>query len=356
MGSEAHINGLVREIAEAVTLAGHRDREGFVTACREVFAGTHLVGIRAEVARMLGDVASAQAATTAVLADAMPIIYTAMLGEDQVVRAAGFEAATSVMRALPDESVPPLLGRAVAAGLTDQYVIVVARAVEAAHHVPIDLVDADAVALHLVLIAQAHAPDRLLDRMVRDAISGALRFAGPNTALYQTVRTMALKAVENMHAFNAREALRWTRQLREDPGWVDAAIYALRADSDLQYEHLGDDDKEALLVDLGRRVLTADQIHSLFECELAGGRHDRGRALLGADALAERGRADLAALVLKAHLEEIPLTMEQEHARRGVAQWLLQFELEAAIASEHMDRAREILMEVIALASADEGD
>ena len=47
-------------------------------------------------------------------------------------------------------------------------------------------------------------------------------------------------------------------------------------------EQVGDADEpghelgEWLLVDLGRQVLTTDQVESLFQHELAGGKHSRG--------------------------------------------------------------------------------
>ena len=353
MGSEAQVGGFVRDIAEAVVVAGHRDRASFVAVCRDVLAGATSPDVRAELTRMLGEVASA---TTDHLGDALPMIYTAMLGDDQAVRAAGLQAATAVMKSLPGESIPPTLCQTVVAALTDQYLIVVIRATEAAHYVPVDAVNARNVAVNLLLVGQAYAADRLRDRLVRDAVTGALRFARTDPDLYPIAVSAALAIVGTMPPHSARDALCWIRSLRDAPGWADAAIRALRPDDDPRFEHLGDDDKHTLLSQLALAGLTPQQIEDLYSIEKVAARHDRGRALLGADTLAELGRCDLASSVLQEHLDQIPDTIERRTARTAVRLLVMQFDVEVAVARGDLDRLRAIGEEVTELAASSKSD
>lgn len=339
MGGEARLGGLVRDIADAVVLVGHRDPAGFLVACRELFAGSESSPtVRAEVVRMAGRVAKG---STTFINDALPLIYTAMLGDDQAVRAAGVEAAEQLMRALPPESIPPLLAAAVVAGLHDQYLIVVAAAIKAVQRVPADLIDHRAAAVQLMLAARAYAADRLRDQMVQDALSAAYRLSGGDDELAEMVRSIALEVIKLMPAYNARETLHWHRWLESDDRWADTAIHALRLDTDLQYEHLGDDDKEAVLERLGRCRLTERQIEALADVEIEAGKYDRRRSLLGADALGELGRPDLSVKVLSAFLAAVPETIEKRGLRRSVELTLLAHRLEAAIGAGDADDRRE---------------
>lgn len=330
MGGEARLGGLVRDIADAAVLVGHRDPGGFLVACAELFEGTASSSptVRAEVVRMAGHVAKGSANH---INDALPLIYTAMLGDEQVVRAAGVEAAAEVMRALPSESIPPLLAAAAVAGLHDQYLIVVAAAIKAVQRVPADLIDHRAAAVQLMLAARAYAADRLRDQMVQDALNAAYRLSEADQELAELVRSIALEVVKLMPAYNARDTLHWHRWLESHDRWPDTAIHSLRMDTDLQYEHLGDDDKEALLARLGRRQLAERQIDALAEVEIEAGKFDRGRSLLGADALTELGRPDLSVKVVNEYLAAVPETIEKRALRRSVELTLLAYRLERAI-------------------------
>jgi hypothetical protein len=341
MGGEARLGGLVRDIADAVVLAGHRDPGGFLDACGELYRGTEPTpAVRAEIVRMAGRVA---AASLPHVNSAVPLIYTAMLGDDQGVRAAGVEAAEQVMRALPPESIPPLLAEAVVAGLHDQYLIVVAAAIKAIQLVPVDLIDHRAAAVQLLLAARAYAADRLRDQMVQDALTAAYRLSRDDDEWAEPVRSAALEVVKLMPAYNARETLHWNRWLERHDTWVDAAIHSLRLDSEWQYEHLGDDDKEALLAELGRRRLQDRQIDALAAVELDAAKFDRHRSLLGADVLSEVGRPDLSTHVVGAFLATVPDTIEKRGLRRSVELTLLAYQLEAVIDSGDSDARRETL-------------
>lgn len=331
MGGQARLGGLVRDIADSVVAAGHRDPGAFLVACGELYGGTESApSVRAEVVRMAGRLAAGSFLHTN---NALPLIYTAMLGDDQGVRAAGMEAAEEVMRTLPPESIPPLLAEAVVAGLSDQYLIVVVAAIKAIRRVPADSIDHRTAAVKLLLAARAYAADRLREQMVQDALGAALRLARGDDELMEVVRSAALEIVKLMPAHSARDSLRWQRSLEDHHNWVDVAIHSLRADDNLQYEHLGDDEKEALLAKLGRRRLLARQIEALAEREVEASRLDRRRSLLAADVFGELGRPDLSARMIRAYLDEVQNTIEKRGLRRSGELTLLRFELESAVAS-----------------------
>lgn len=351
MGGEARLGGLVRDIADAAVLVGHRDPGGFLVVCQELFAGTESTPtVRAELVRMAGRVAKG---STTYMNDALPLIYTAMLGDDQGVRAAGVEAAEQVMQALPSESIPPLLAAAVVAGLHDQYLIVVAAAVKAVRSVPADLIDHRSAAVQLMLAARAYAADRLRDQMVQDALGAAYRLSGADDELAELVRSIALEVIKLMPAYNARETLYWHRWLESHDRWADTAIHSLRVDSDPQYEHLGDDDKEAVLARLGRRRLAERQIEALAEVEMEAGKYDHRRSLLGADVLSEVWRPDLSVKIVNAFLATVPETTEKRGLRRLVELTLLAYRLEAAIQFGDTDARREAVTRLEELCGAE---
>lgn len=158
MGAQGRIGRILREIANAIVLLGRRDPSAFIVTCSELYAGTESTpSARAEVVRLAGRVA----AKSFTVNDALPLVYSAMLGDDQVVRAAGMEAAERVMRAMPTESIPPLLAEAVVTGLTDEYLIVGMAAVKAVHEVPADLIDHRGARAKLLIAAASYASDRL---------------------------------------------------------------------------------------------------------------------------------------------------------------------------------------------------
>lgn len=351
MGGEARLGGLVRDIADAVVLAGHRDPGAFLAACAELYEGTETApAVRAEIVRMAGRVAKGSSAH---INDALSLIYTAMLGDEQSVRAAGVEAAEHVMRALPSESIPPLLAEAVVAGLHDQYLIVVAAAIKAVQCVPADLVDHRAAAVQLLLAARAYAADRLRDQMVQDALNAAYRLSRDDDEMAEPVRSIALEVIKLMPAYNARETLHWNRWLESHDRWVDTAIHSLRLDTDWQYEHLGDDDKEAVLAQLGRRRLDDRQIDALAEVEMEAGRYERRRSLLGADVLSEVGRPDLSVKVIDSFLATVPDTIEKRGTRRSVELTLLAYRLEAAIQSGDANARHETVARLEELCAAE---
>jgi hypothetical protein len=187
LGGEARLGHLRSGVAKAVANAAERIPSDFVVACSEVFAGTAAnPAARAEVVRTIGRVARTSSAHTN---DCLPLVYTAMLGDDQGVRAAGIEAAEEILRSLPHESIPPVLAEAVTAGLGDPYLVVVRAAIKGMDRVPPDLVDQRAVTTRLLGAAAAYANDRIRDRMVQDALRAANRLSRDDPEWHRRVRS-----------------------------------------------------------------------------------------------------------------------------------------------------------------------
>jgi hypothetical protein len=254
MGDEARYGAVMREIRDAVVAAGRHSLPVFLSACREAWdANEQTPQLRVEVVEIA---ARAAKGSYEHLGDVLPMIYTAMLTDDQRIRAAGMEAAKGIVRDLEGSSVPPLLTQAVIAGLSDQYLIVVANAVDAVLRMPVDVADRGTVATRLILIALAFAEDRLRSRLVEDALRGALRLAADDEGLLRSVRRAALVVIDRMPRHESREVLTWFRTLEEDPAWTEVAVRALRPDEDPRYRDLGRRDKDAILRALTRHGLT----------------------------------------------------------------------------------------------------
>ena len=340
MAVRASTDRIVRDIVDAAVALGQRDPPAFIVTCSDIYSGAESTPfVRPAVVRIAGRVAAASSAIN----EALPLIYTAMLGDDQSVRAAGVEAAEQVMRAIPRGSIPPLLAEAVVAGLADRYRIVVMAAIKAAREVPADLIDHRDAAKRLLRKARAYAPDRLDDHLVQDALGATHHLVRDDEHWLDTTRAEVLKIVNLMPAHNARDTLCRHEWLELHDNWADAAIHALRIDDDPQYENLGDDDKESLLEKLGRRRLAAHQIDALVAGERAASKLDWRRSLLAAELFSELGRPDLSARMIGAHLESVPDTIEKQSMRRSMEQIQLVHGFEEAIASRQDDARREFL-------------
>lgn len=346
MSAQGRIRHVTRSLSSAVVLSGQRDPAAFIDLCYELYAGTETAAhARAEVVRCAGRVAARSGAVDQALA----LIYTAMLGDDQSVRSAGLEAADRVLQELPQESVPPLLAQAVVAGLTDQYLIVVMAAIKAARRVPADVINHRAATVAILTTARAYASDRTRDRLVQDALSAAHHLVTGDAQWLDVAQTAALEIVKLMPAYEARETLRWSQWLESHDNWPDAAIHSLRVDENPQYEHLGDENKEALLDKLGRRRLTSHQIDTLAIGELEAVKSDWQRSLLAADLFSEHGRPDLSVGMIGAHLEGVPDTIERRARRQSIERVLLAYRFEEAIASQRPSARRAVLERIEAL-------
>ena len=343
MAAQARIGYIIRHLLDAVVALGRRDPSASITECSEIYSGTEAApSVRSEVVRLAGRVAAASGAIN----DALPLIYTAMLGDDQSVRAAGMEAAEAVMGAIPHESIPPLLAQAVVAGLTDKYLIVVRAAIKAVHEVPADLIAHRVAATLLLAAAASYASDRLRDQMVEDALAAAYHLVVNDEEMLEYTCAAALEIVRRMPAHSARKVLWRHSWLEPHPNWADAAIHAVRLDDDLQYEYPEDRNKESLLEKLGRCRLSTPQIEALAAGELEAGKRDRRRSFFAADLFGELGRPDLSTRVIGVHLQSVPDTIEKRSLRQSIELPQLVYRFEEAIVSRDPDTRDEILERV----------
>ena len=327
MGISAQLRRYIRDIADSIVAAGSRAPSTFVSACKELYEGADASPpVRAQVVRIASRVA---ATSPSLVSEVLPLTYGAMLGDDQLVRAAGMRAAGDLFRALPPESVPPLLAEAVAVGLSDEFLIVIDAAVEAMKAIPGDLIDRGQAVVSLAAIAWGCAPDRAREYIVRRAITATRHLVEEDERRRDAVRPALLRAIGRMPAHSAREMLSGQRWLEEDAGWPDAAIHALRLDDDPQFEFDNDLYRELLLERLGRRRLDMTQIEALKGVLLETCRNDHQKSLVAADALAELGSPDGAAQVIAKYRDTVPDTIEMRDLRqfldmaelRGRADW-----------------------------------
>jgi hypothetical protein len=354
MGDEARYSVVVREVRDAVVAAGRRSLSAFLSACREAWdANQHASQLRTEVVEIA---ARAAQGSYEHLGGVLPMIYTAMLTDDQKVRAAGMAAAEGIVRHLEESSVPPLLTQAVIAGLTDQYLIVMVSAVDAVLWMPVDVADRSTVIMRLIMIASAYAEDRFRHRLVENALAGALRFAADDEDLLRIVRRVALMAIDRMPRHEARDTLAWSRTLEEDPIWADVAVRALRPDDDPRYHHLGQRQEDEILRALTRHELTDTQLDALARTGQDVARHKPPLAWRICDTLSELGRPDLAAAVATAVLKQVANTIEQRGQRRAVSLRVLRLELEEAIRTGDPDRQQQIVTKAAKQRRESKGD
>ena len=343
MATRATNGRIIRNIRDAVVELGQRDPAAFIALGADICASTETApSVRAEAVQIVGRVAAASGA----ISDALPLIYTAMLGDDQLVRAAGMEAAETLMRAIPQESIPPLLAQAAVAGLADQFLIVVRAAIQAARRVPADLINHRQATVHLLGHARAYATDRLRDHIVRDAFAAVHNLVGDDEGWLDLTRAAVLEIVQLMPTSTARETLLGHGWLEPHDSWPDAAIHALRLDDDLRFEHPDDGDIETLLEKIGRRRLITQQIDTLAAGELQASKFDWRRSLLAAELFSEIGRPDLSVQMIGAHLESVPDTIEQQATRRAMQRVRLVYCFEEAVLLRSQDSQRDVLQQV----------
>ena len=344
MGVQARIDNIVCNIIDSMVAFGSRDPGAFLPVCIDLYNGTESTPkVRAKILYVVGRVASQSFEH---INSVISLIYTAMLGDDQELRAAGLKVANEVMQKLPPESIPPLLAQAVSNGLTDQYEIVVFSAIKAINQVPEDLIEHHVVVTNLLAIAQTYAMNRLYDNWVSDALVIALRLAQGNDKMWSIVHSIVLRIINLMPAQSARNFLQHNSLLKQNGDWIDTAINALRVDEDPQYEHIGVKDKEWLLQELSRCNLSTQQVELLARTEFEAGRFDWSCLCLSVDVFAELNRPDISSSLIRAHLENIPDTIEKSELRHNVRLMLLRFELEETIASNDRDRQTAIREQV----------
>ena len=341
MGLSAQLDNYIRDIRDSIVLVGDRSPVEFISSCKQLFEGAEMSpDVRAEVVHMIGRVATRSTASMNV---ALSMVYSAMLGDDQLVRASGMKAAGILMRALPPESVPPLLAAATVAGLSDRYLIVVDAAVEAMCYVPGDLIDRGETGERLLAIAWSLAQDRLRDHTVGSAISSVRSLASEDPKMLSAACSAVLRICRRMPANDARKVLRDQRWLEMHGDWADTTIHALRLDEDARFEFHDDYDREELLKRLGRRRLELQQIDTLVDVLQETSSGDRWRSLRAADVLGELGRPDLGAQAVAAYRDTVPDTIEMREHRRFMELARFAFEVEAAVACADGDTRKDIV-------------
>lgn len=351
---QARAWSVVRAVTDAVVSQGSHDPETLCKTCIELYEGLDSQPrTQAEVVRIVGRVGSD---SLDIAGYTLPFIYTAMLGENQSVRAAGMDAAAELVRRIPRESIPPLLGQAIAAGLRDQYLIVVSSAVKALCWVPPDIVSHHEVINTLLAIARSYAADRLQHQLVEDSIRTALRIARSDDGLLSVVMRESLETIRLLPASYGRETLRRFPLLQDEDSWTDVAILALRAEDDPRFESIDGHLERELLQELGQRDLSDSQTETLVLNEIAVCRGNLPRSLLAADVLSEAGRPDLSVQLVRARLEEIPDTIEKQYVRSQLEIVLLQYECERAIAAEDRSTRSNILSRVQRLCDDEAND
>ena len=340
MGLSAQLDNYIRDIRDSIVLAGDRSPDEFISSCKQLFEGAEMSpDVRAEVVHMVGRVATRSTASMNV---ALPMVYSAMLGDDQLVRASGMEAAAALMHALPPEGVPPLLAAATVAGLSDPFRIVVDAAVEATRDLPGDLIDRGGTVKCLLAIALALAPKRLRENTVGSAISSVRRLASEDPGMLSAACSAVLRISRRMPAHQARKLLRDQRWLEMHGDWADTTIHALRLDDDARFEFHNDYDREELLKRLGRRRLELQQIDALVDVLQETSSGDRWRSLRAADVLGELGCPDLGAQAVAAYRDTVPDTIEMREHRRFMELARFAFEVEAAVACADGDTRKDI--------------
>lgn len=293
-------------------------------------------GLRACLVEMAGMFSEADSEQ---LPEALPVMYSAMLGSETIVRAAGFKALADAARR--DAEYPEEVRAAVIAGLQDRYLIVVLAAVDAASHLRFTEAETLTVLTCLLNFVVAYAPDRMHSSTVRDAVWCLLRLV-LDTEFEAPVKKMLLKATMQMSAYEATELLARCPALRTSAAWAAAAVHALRLDDDPSYWDLGDHERDAILGQLAECSPTtlAPHVDGLTSIGKARLPRDRQWAWQVAACLTSAGQFDAASQLTGAVLDTIPDTHEMHGQRLLALQVTACFELEAAIGRQDKDAAR----------------
>jgi hypothetical protein len=283
-----------------------------------------------EMAGMLSEADSEQ------LPEALPVMYSAMLGSETIVRAAGFKALADAARL--DAEYPEEVRAAVIVGLQDRYLIVVLAAVDAASRLRFVEAETLAVATSLLNFVVAYAPERMYSSTVRDAVWCLLRFA-QDTEYEDRVKGMLLKATMQMPAYEATRLLATCPALRTSADWAGAVVRALRLDDDPSYWDLGDDERDKILGQLAECSPTtlAPHVDGLTSIGKARLPRDRQWAWQVAACLTSAGQFDAASHLAGAVLDTIPDTHEMHGQRLLALQVTACFELEAATGRQDND-------------------
>jgi hypothetical protein len=178
---------------------------------------------------------------------ALPYLYSALLGSEQAVRARAIAAFSDLLDDEPgSEMFPEAVTLGIIAGLSDQYVIVIAAACTAIRYVSIPPDLLFGVLNRLIGVAANHATEPRFWNMVLDALRSASSLAAP-TQYKAAVDRAILRVADSMQPYYALEVLSYMPSLSERPEWLASAIKALRPNAERGYDDLRDDDKDSLM-------------------------------------------------------------------------------------------------------------
>jgi hypothetical protein len=199
--------------------------------------------LKAQLTSVLGKVARESDS----LVRALPYLYSALLGSEQLVRAHAIAAFTELLQGeFKGEAFPEAVTLGLIAGLSDQYLIVIAEACAAVRYLSIRSDELVAVLNRLLAIASKYATQPRFEAMILDAVGSASSLA--RATEYRTaVDRAVLRIVDSMQPYYALKILSSMPTLSDQPQWAASAIRALRPNTDRAYEDLLDDDKNRLM-------------------------------------------------------------------------------------------------------------
>jgi hypothetical protein len=178
---------------------------------------------------------------------ALPYLYSALLGSEQAVRARAIAAFGELLDDEPgSEMFPEAVTLGIIAGLSDQYLIVIAAACAAIRYVSIPPNLLFGVLNRLIGVASTHANELRWWNMVLDALRSASSLAAP-TQYKAAVDRAILRVADSMQPYYALTVLSYMPSLSERPEWLASAIKALRPNADRGYEDSRDDEKKRLM-------------------------------------------------------------------------------------------------------------
>jgi hypothetical protein len=249
-------------LTDAVGVVALRSAPSFWTTFRQLWdspLNTDAATLKVQLVRLAGRLVLDYSG----LPDALPFVFTGLVGPSQVARATALRAISKLFEERGDEvTLPETLVESILATLDDKFLIVVAASVETVGHLSIPPRLLPGVLQQLLLVAFAYADDRQRHGMVHAAIKSAMSLSRGRKALAR-VREGVLNIVNKMHGHEAIKTLRWFSELKSEPAWPQSVARALRVDKG--YEHVGDDDRSALLESVARHTeaLGVDTIEDL---------------------------------------------------------------------------------------------
>lgn len=301
-------------LTDAVGVVALRKAEPFWATFRQLW-DSPLNGDAAALKVQLVRLAGRLVLDYAGLPEALPYLFTGLVGPSQVVRATALRAISKLFEERGDEvALPETLLESILATLDDKFLIVIAASVETVGHLPVPSRLLPGVLQRLLLVAFAYAEDRQRHGMVHAAIKSAMSLSRGRQA-QPRVRERVLNIVNKMHGYEAIKTLRFFSELKSEPAWPSVVARALRVDK--EYEHLGDDDRSSLLESVSRHAaaVPADAIEYLEKSAVDRISEDHWWAWEVADVLSWFGAHERAVAIADRVVRGIAATAEYKPLR-----------------------------------------